>query len=67
MDQLRICQGILVICGLNVMSLPEYFLQPFCTAYIWHPMEMAMVFELCGQLELTISAKFNNSVKKYNS
>ena len=36
----------------------------FVWPYVWGSMEMAMIFEPRGQLELTVSTKFNISVKK---
>ena len=57
MDQLHISENILITCRLNVTSLPEYFLQPFCNANVWCVLEKAMVFKLCGQPEFTVCAK----------
>ena len=59
-------ENILMICKLNVTSLPEYFLQPFCNVNVWHLMEKAIVFELRGQPEFTVCAKYNVSVKNLN-
>ena len=42
---------------INVTSLPQYFLPPFCTRFVWSSLRKYTFLKLRGQLELGACAR----------